>query len=106
MPEAEENDSDEDEVMRNGIDESALAHRKNQAAKGKRVHSDASIESQPDSPSRQLNGHADAHALPELPPGPEAQEMLDLVRVEAKKHGRINQVSHLQALLGNFTGEF
>lgn len=106
MPEVEENDSDEDEVMRNGVDEPEPVQRRNQTAKGKRVHSDASIESQPDSPSRQLNGHVDAHALPELPPGPEAQEMMDLVRVEAKKHGRINQVSHLQALLGGFTGDF
>lgn len=105
MPDAEENDSDEDEVMRSGVDESVLVQRKNQTAKAKRVHSEASVESQPDSPSRQLNGHIDAHALPELPPGPEAQEMMDLVRAEAKKHGRINQVSHLQALLGNFSGE-
>lgn len=106
MPEIEENDSDEDEVMRNGTEEPTTTDRKHQAIRTKRAERGTSIESQADSPSRQLNGHFDANALPELPPGPEAQEMLDLVRVEAKKHGRVNQVSHLQALLGSITGDF
>lgn len=106
MPEVAENDSEEDEVMRNGTEEPTATQRKTQTTKAKRGDRDVSIESQADSPSRQLNGHFDANALPELPPGPEAQEMLDLVRVEAKKHGRVNQVSHLQALLGSFTGDF
>lgn len=106
MPEIEENDSDEDEIMRNATQESNAVERKHQTSKPKRGERGISVESQADSPSRQLNGDFDAHALPELPPGPEAQEMLDLVRVEAKKHGRVNQVSHLQALLGSITGEF
>jgi hypothetical protein len=55
--------------------------------------------SREDSPSRQLNGHYDPHALPELPPGPEAQEMLDLVAQEAKRVGRQHQTSHLAAFL-------
>ncbi|KAK5947658.1 hypothetical protein PMZ80_001812 [Knufia obscura] len=71
-------------------------------------HRGASVESggsRMDSPSRQLNGHFNADALPELPPGPETQEMLDLIRNEAKKHGRVNQVYNLEALLGRFNGE-
>lgn len=106
MPEIEENDSDEEEVTRIGAGELLAMERKNQTSKPKRGERGPSVDSQADSPSRQLNGHFDANALPELPPGPEAQEMLDLVRVEAKKHGRINQVSHLQALLGSITGDF
>ncbi len=49
-------------------------------------------------PSRQLNGDIDA--LPILPPPPETQEMLDLVKQEAKAVGRQKQVSHLEAFLG------
>ena len=58
-----------------------------------------------DSPSRQLNGHShsiDEDALPELPPPPEAQEMLDLVAKEAKMVGRQHQTSHLEAFLGQW----
>ena len=50
------------------------------------------------SPSRQLNG--DINALPVLPAPPETQEMLDLVKQEAKAVGRQKQVSHLEAFLG------
>jgi hypothetical protein len=50
-------------------------------------------------PSRQLNGDIDA--LPILPPPPETQEMLDLVKKEAKAVGRQKQVSHLEAFLGS-----
>ena len=49
-------------------------------------------------PSRQLN--SDIDALPILPPPPETQEMLDLVKQEAKAVGRQKQVSHLEAFLG------
>jgi hypothetical protein len=58
-----------------------------------------------DSPSRQLNGHShviDEDALPELPPAPEAQEMLELVAKEAKMVGRQHQTSHLEAFLGQW----
>ncbi|KIW60354.1 hypothetical protein PV05_00580 [Exophiala xenobiotica] len=58
--------------------------------------------SREDSPSRQLNGHYDPDALPELPPGPEAQEMLDLVTQEAKRVGRQYQIGHLQSFLGHW----
>lgn len=58
------------------------------------------IGSRDDSPSRQLNGHYDPDALPYLPPPPEAQEMIDLVQQEARRVGRQNQTSHLQAFLG------
>ncbi|KAK6381362.1 hypothetical protein LTS17_004419 [Exophiala oligosperma] len=58
--------------------------------------------SREDSPSRQLNGHYDPDALPELPPGPEAQEMLDLVSQEAKRVGRQYQIGHLQSFLGQW----
>ena len=52
------------------------------------------------SPSRQLNGEIDA--LPFLPPPPEAQEMLDLVKREAKAVGRQKQISHLEAFLAGW----
>ncbi|KIW98035.1 uncharacterized protein Z519_01619 [Cladophialophora bantiana CBS 173.52] len=58
--------------------------------------------SREDSPSRQLNGHPDPDALPELPPGPEAQEMLDLVAQEAKRVGRQHQTGHLKEFLGQW----
>jgi len=61
-----------------------------------------SVGSREDSPGRQLNGHLGADALPDLPPGPEAQEMLDLVSQEAKRVGRQHQTSHLQAFLGQW----
>ncbi|RMZ89289.1 hypothetical protein DV736_g3479, partial [Chaetothyriales sp. CBS 134916] len=55
--------------------------------------------SREDSPSRQLNGYHDPTRLPSLPPGPEAQEMLDLVNTEAKRVGRQHQTNHLQMFL-------
>ncbi|RMD39861.1 hypothetical protein DV735_g5259, partial [Chaetothyriales sp. CBS 134920] len=55
--------------------------------------------SREDSPSRQLNGYHDPTRLPSLPPGPEAQEMLELVNTEAKRVGRQHQTSHLQMFL-------
>ena len=64
-----------------------------------------SIASREDSPSRQLNGHYDPNALPELPPGPETQEMLDLVAMEAKRVGRQHQTSHLQAFLEHMVSD-
>ena len=79
--------------------------RKQRATNGHRGASVESGGSRMDSPSRQLNGHFDGDALPELPPGPETQEMLDLIRNEAKKHGRVNQVHNLEALLGRFGGD-
>lgn len=59
-------------------------------------------ESREDSPSRQLNGYFGADSLPELSPGSEAQEMLDLVAQEAKRVGRQYQTTHLQAFLGQW----
>ena len=66
------------------------------------VETAASLED--DSPSRQLNGHTnhDFEGLPELPPGPETKEMLDLVAKEAKMVGRAHQTSHLEAFLGQW----
>ncbi|KEF53109.1 uncharacterized protein A1O9_11017 [Exophiala aquamarina CBS 119918] len=61
-----------------------------------------SVGSRECSPSRQLNGHLGPDALPDLPPGPEAQEMLDLVSQEAKRVGRQHQTSNLQAFLGQW----
>jgi len=61
-----------------------------------------SLGSREDSPSRQLNGYLGGDALPELSPGPEAQEMLDLVAHEAKRVGRQYQTTHLQAFLGQW----
>ncbi|KIW11991.1 hypothetical protein PV08_09265 [Exophiala spinifera] len=61
-----------------------------------------SARSREDSPSRQLNGHYDPDALPELPPVPEAQELLDLVAEEARRVGRQYQVGHLQSFLGQW----
>lgn len=58
--------------------------------------------SREDSPSRQLNGSLGPDALPDLPPGPEAREMLDLVSQESKRVGRQHQTSHLQAFLGQW----
>lgn len=93
-------EDDEDEDMMDEVPARPIpSTKKHQLTNGARG---PSVDSGMDSPSRQLNGHLDADALPELPPAPEAQEMIDLVRVEARKHGRINQVSHLEALLGRF----
>ncbi|KAK5083970.1 hypothetical protein LTR05_006477 [Lithohypha guttulata] len=99
----------EDEVMEDDVtprpDHRPTVH-KQCLADGRRDFSEESGVSRMDSPSRQLNGHFSGDALPDLPPVPEAQEMLDLVRNEAKKHGRVNQVHHLEALLGHFNGGF
>lgn len=102
-----DNDED-DEDMKDIVATQATslpAIRRPRAANGHRGASVESGASRMDSPSRQLNGHFDPEALPDLPPAPEAQEMIDLVRNEAKKHGRVNQVFHLEALLGQFSGE-
>ncbi|KAK5078635.1 hypothetical protein LTR64_002950 [Lithohypha guttulata] len=99
----------EDEVMEDDVtprpDHIPIVHKRS-LADGRRDFSEESGVSRMDSPSRQLNGHFSGDALPDLPPAPEAQEMLDLVRNEAKKHGRVNQVHHLEALLGHFNGGF
>lgn len=76
--------------------------QRNRNARSSTVDTAFSIE---DSPSRQLNGHShsiDEDALPELPPPPEAQEMLELVAKEAKMVGRQHQTSHLEAFLGQW----
>lgn len=104
MAVGQDEDDEDEEVQEQAVTQpiSSPAARKHRMIAG---HRDASIESggsRMDSPSRQLNGSFDANALPELPPGPEAQEMLDLIRNEAKKHGRVNQVYNLEALLGRF----
>lgn len=98
-----QNDDDDEEMAEEVSAQPAMVAKKQQLTNGRRGHS---VDSGMDSPSRQLNGHLDADALPDLPPAPEAQEMIDLVRVEAKKHGRVNQVSHLEALLGRFNADF
>jgi len=100
-------DDDDDDMQDQTVRHPVLlpAARKQRVTNGHRGTSVESGGSRMDSPSRQLNGHFNANALPELPPGPETQEMLDLVRNEAKKHGRVNQVHHLQALLGRVSGE-
>lgn len=94
---------DEDEEMINQPISSPVARRNPpppaQLARRVRELTVDSAASREDSPSRQLNGHYDPHALPELPPGPEAQEMLDLVEKESKRVGRHHQMSHLQAFL-------
>lgn len=88
-----EDDEDDEEMQDNPPITSPVARK---------VRSESAM-SRMDSPSRQLNGHYDPHGLPELPPAPEAQEMMDLVQVEAKKVGRVNQVHHLQAFLGHYS---
>lgn len=95
---------DEDEVMRDVPISSPMATKKSAARR--LVNGDASsVTSRDDSPSRQLNGFHDPYALPELPPGPEAQEMLDLVSQEAKRVGRHHQTSHLKDFLEHFSWE-
>jgi hypothetical protein len=93
---------DDDEEMLDQAISSPVAKRNPppaQLARRVREFTAESAASREDSPSRQLNGHYDPHALPELPPGPEAQEMLDLVAQEAKRVGRQHQMGHLQAFL-------
>lgn len=94
---------DEDEEMSDAPLSSSLAQRQAPPLPSRlRENTVDSSGSREDSPSRQLNGHFDPHALPELPPGPEAQEMLDLVAQEAKRVGRQHQTTHLQAFLGQW----
>ncbi|EXJ84480.1 hypothetical protein A1O3_05148 [Capronia epimyces CBS 606.96] len=96
---------DEDEEMSDLPITSLVARQQGPPRPGRLIEAEAeSVESREDSPSRQLNGHLDPDpdALPELPPGPEAQEMLDLVAQEAKRVGRQHQTSHLQAFLGQW----
>lgn len=96
---------DEDEEMSDLPVTSPVARRPGPPPPSRLVEADAeSVGSREDSPSRQLNGHLDLDpdALPELPPAPEAQEMLDLVTQEAKRVGRQHQTSHLQAFLGQW----
>ncbi|EXJ94191.1 hypothetical protein A1O1_02584 [Capronia coronata CBS 617.96] len=96
---------DEDEEMSDLPVTTPVARRQGAPLLNGVVEADAeSVGSREDSPSRQLNGHLDPDpdALPELPPGPEAQEMLDLVTQEAKRVGRQHQTSHLQAFLGQW----
>jgi hypothetical protein len=91
-------DSEEEQVGEPPTSSSPVARRLPQRNKRETtVETYASLE---DSPSRQLNGHIDS--LPELPPAPEAQEMLELVAREAKAVGRQNQTSHLEAFLGQW----
>ncbi|OAP63081.1 hypothetical protein AYL99_02308 [Fonsecaea erecta] len=97
-------DEDEDEVMSDIPISSPVARRQAGPLPPSRMREGTadSGPSREDSPSRQLNGHPDPDALPELPPGPEAQEMLDLVAQEAKRVGRQHQTGHLQAFLGQW----
>ena len=97
-------DHDDDEEMEDVPVSSPVARRQAAAQLPARVREATidSVASREDSPSRQLNGHFDPYALPELPPGPEAQEMLDLVAQEAKRVGRQNQTGHLKELLGQW----
>ena len=92
---------DEDEEMMSQPISSPVAKRNPPPSQLTRVRELTvdSAASREDSPSRQLNGHYDPHALPELPPGPEAQEMLDLVAQESKRVGRQHQMNHLAAFL-------
>lgn len=82
-----------------------VVNRKNihHAARRTRGHSPDTATSREDSPSRQLNGVYDPDALPELPPGPEAQEMLDLLSQEAKRTGRQHQTNFLKDFLEHFS---
>jgi hypothetical protein len=98
-------DHDEDEEMLDQPALSPVASRKNlqHLARTTREATADSATSRGDSPSRQLNGNYDPNALPELPPPPEAQEMMDLVAQEAKRVGRQHQTSHLKDFLEHFS---
>ena len=98
-------DDDEDEEMEDAPVSSPVARRQAPAQLSARVREATidSVASREDGPSRQLNGHFNPHALPELPPGPEAQDLLDLVAQESKRVGRQNQTGHLQEFLGHWT---
>lgn len=96
---------DEDEDMPDVPITSPVANRKALPPAHRRTR-DPSVDtatSREDSPSRQLNGGYDPHALPELPPGPEAQEMLDLINQEAKRTGRQHQTTNLKDFLEHFS---
>jgi hypothetical protein len=96
---------DEDEIMQDVPVISPVVTKKSNLSR-RPVNGDAeSATSREDSPSRQLNGFHDPDALPDLPPGPEAQEMLDLVSQEAKRVGRHHQTSHLKDFLEHFSWE-
>lgn len=97
-------DDDEDEEMDDAPVSSPVARRQGPPAANARAREGTadSAASREDSPSRQLNGHFDPYALPELPPGPEAQELIDLVAQEAKRVGRQNQTGHLKEFLGQW----
>lgn len=96
---------DEDEEMQDvSMTTSPAATRKHLARRLRDDDADSAT-SRDDSPSRQLNGVYDPHALPDLPPGPEAQEMLDLVSQEAKRVGRQHQTLHLKDFLEHFSWE-
>ena len=101
---AVDEDEDEDEEMDDVAVSSPVARRQGASQPHAQAREDSvdSADSGEDGPSRQLNGHFDPYALPELPPGPEAQEMLDLVAQEARRVGRQNQTGHLKELLGSW----
>ena len=88
--EIEDDDDDDEELAISSPGARTPVHRRARAP---------SISDDDATPSRQLNGDIDA--LPILPPPPETQEMLDLVKREAKAVGRQKQVSHLEAFLGS-----
>jgi hypothetical protein len=88
--EIEDSDDDDEEVLISSPGARTPVHRRARAP---------SVSDDDATPSRQLNGDIDA--LPILPPPPETQEMLDLVKQEAKAVGRQKQVSHLEAFLGS-----
>ena len=99
---------DEDEEMNAQSVSSPVAKRNGPPAQLTRRIRELTVDSaasREDSPSRQLNGHYDPHALPDLPPGPETQEMLDLIAQESKRVGRQHQTSHLAAFLEHMTSE-
>ena len=100
-------DEDEDEEMDDMPVSSPVTRRQGPANLSARVREATidSVASREDSPSRQLNGHFDPYALPELPPGPETQEMLDLISQEAKRVGRPNQTGYLKEFLGQWMTE-
>lgn len=92
---------DEDEEMRD-IPISSPVTKRHSVRSGRVPEQNFDYGREEDSPSRQLNGHYDPDGLPELPPPPETQEMLELVAKEAKLVGRQHQTSHLEAFLGQW----
>lgn len=109
--EEEDDDADMDAEMQ---DAPALQRNGVRTPSGKK-HAHR-MSSDMDSPSRQLNGHGTMHihgdeytqhtdSLPPLPPAPEARDLIEIMRTEAKKQGRVHQVSHLEAFLNGFSGD-